>query len=764
MMSVAARLEGSEADGGIVGRAERTKRELESLLLGPRHGAVRNTQTFLVMTHDSGDGELVLDGDRLRVHWPGVAAEPIFARVQRNLDVASRAIDASSVRDPLSTDLFRDRLISVHPLGGCPMGEDAASGAVDHKGRVFAGTSGSETHPGLYVTDGAVIPRPLGVNPLLTISALAERSCALMAADRGWTIEYELSPPPPAPEPEPEVVSQPGVQFTERMSGWFSTAVRDDYARGAQVGQEGNSSIEFVVTIHTDDVERMISDPEHEAPLTGTLTAPALSQRPLTISDGRFNLFVDDPEQFDTRKMIYRMRVTSEEGHTYWFEGFKVIHHDRGFDIWDDTTTLYATVHDGADATAPVLGKGILRITPGDFLRQLTTMRATGTGDRKRQLETKARFGRFFAGALLDVYGGIFSRESYVDGAGRPRKKRQLRVSAPEIYPVTTDDGVTLRLTRYRGGDKGPLLLAHGLGVSSAIFTIDTIETNLLEYVFASGYDVWLLDYRASIELPSSRSQFTGDDVATRDFPAAVRAVLDKTGADSLQVIAHCFGGTTFTCALLAGLQGVRSAVISQISADVVAPTETRLKAGLHMPTVLDDIGIDTLTARASRHEGWRAKVFDLATTILPAQGREACPSAVCNRISFMYAPLYRHEQLNEATHDALGEMFGVANIESFEHLALMVRKGHVVGADGSERYMPHLQRMAIPICFIHGAENRCYLSESITRTVQRLSQANGADLYTRHEIPAYGHIDCIFGKNAARDVFPLMVEHLEKT
>jgi cholesterol oxidase len=71
---------------------------------------------------------------------------------------------------------------------------------------------------------------------------------------------------------------------------------------------------------------------------------------------------------------------------------------------------------------------------------------------------------------------------------------------------------------------------------------------------------------------------------------------------------------------------------------------------------------------------------------------------------------------------------------------------------------------MAIPIAFVHGAENACFLTESIERAVDRLSEANGAELYTHHEVPDYGHIDCIFGRDAARDVYPLMTAHLDAT
>jgi cholesterol oxidase len=129
-----------------------------------------------------------------------------------------------------------------------------------------------------------------------------------------------------------------------------------------------------------------------------------------------------------------------------------------------------------------------------------------------------------------------------------------------------------------------------------------------------------------------------------------------------------------------------------------------------------------------------------------------------------MYAPLYEHDQLNAATHDAMHEMFGDAAITAFEHVARLARAHHLVGADGSEIYMDKLHRLAIPTAFIHGAENACFLPRSTEETVAALSQVNGAALYKRHVIAGYGHIDCIFGANAARDVYPHILQHLDAT
>ncbi|HZD95873.1 MAG TPA: hypothetical protein VE133_16550, partial [Candidatus Sulfotelmatobacter sp.] len=260
----------------------------------------------------------------------------------------------------------------------------------------------------------------------------------------------------------------------------------------------------------------------------------------------------------------------------------------------------------------------------------------------------------------------------------------------------------------------------------------------------------------------ASSTQYSGDDIATIDYPAAVAKVREVTGRDSVQMVVHCFGSTTFFMAMLAGLNGVRSAVCSQIATNIVAPVMTKLKTGLHLPDFLDKLGIKSLTAQAEIHEGWLQKLYDKALELYPIG--DICNNPVCHRITFMYAPLYRHENLNEATHEAQYELFGLASMRAFEHLGMMTRKGKLVDFNGNDVYLPHLDRLAIPLCFIHGAENQCYLPQSTEMTYDLLRKTNNPALYTRHVVPSYGHIDCIYGKNAAADIYPLMLKHLEQT
>ncbi|MBM0124971.1 GMC oxidoreductase [Pimelobacter simplex] len=76
-----------------------------------------------------------------------------------------------------------NRPLTAHFIGGCTIGDSAASGVVDPYQRMFG-------HPGLHVVDGSTISANLGVNPSLTITAQAERAMAY------WPNKGEADPRP----------------------------------------------------------------------------------------------------------------------------------------------------------------------------------------------------------------------------------------------------------------------------------------------------------------------------------------------------------------------------------------------------------------------------------------------------------------------------------------------------------------------------------------------------------------------------------------
>lgn len=552
-----------------------------------------------------------------------------------------------------------------------------------------------------------------------------------------------------------------GIQFTETMRGYFSTKVTNDYQLAAQQGKQDNSKFEFTLTVSSDNLDKMLTDESHKAKLIGSVTALALSPTPLTVSDGEFNLFIVDPDSVNTRRMVYRMKMTAADGKVYYFEGFKVVHNDPGFDIWADTTTLYITVHEGDRPNSPVLGKGIIKILPADFLHQLSTLEVTNTTNIQQKIEETARFGSFFAGVLFNVYGGIFAPSKIFNPDAPPRQKRPLRMSAPEVHFFKTTDGVQLRLIRYQGGTKGPVMLAPGFGTSTLAFSIDTVETNLPEFLYAHGYDVWLFDYRASADLPSATTQFSTDEIALYDWPAAVEQVRTITKSETVQVVGHCVGSMSFLMAMLAGLQGVRSAVCSQLTTHPRAATLNEIRAGLRLASFLTVLGVETLDPDFDTHANWQDKLYDTVLRLYPT--KEPYNNPVDRRILFMYGEVYKIAQLNEATHDAVHEIFGPANMTFFRHISLILREGHIVDKDGKDVYLPHLERLAIPIALLHGADNAFFLPEGSAITYKLLCEKNGSDLYVRHVIPDYAHMDCFMGKNAAKDIFPTILAELNK-
>jgi len=154
-------------------------------------------------------------------------------------------------------------------------------------------------------------------------------------------------------------------------------------------------------TRETDDVDRMLEEPLHEASASGWVDAPQLGGR-RAVEDGTFNLFVDagDPRR---KEMRYRLFFRDLAGHRLTLAGVKHVRDDPGADVWADTTTLYVQLLEGHAAEgdqAAVVGAGILRISPLAFARQLTTFEGSGPAPLGG-VRAVQRFGWAFAGDLV---------------------------------------------------------------------------------------------------------------------------------------------------------------------------------------------------------------------------------------------------------------------------------------------------------------------------------------------------------------------------
>jgi cholesterol oxidase len=119
---------------------------------------------LLAMGRDVPDGVMRLREGSLDLDWTTHTSEAYFDRVEQTVRGVAAALGGRLLNTPLW--LFK-HVITVHPLGGCPMAANAADGVVGPDGEVWG-------YPGLYVVDGAAMPGPVGPNPSLTIAAFAD--------------------------------------------------------------------------------------------------------------------------------------------------------------------------------------------------------------------------------------------------------------------------------------------------------------------------------------------------------------------------------------------------------------------------------------------------------------------------------------------------------------------------------------------------------------------------------------------------------------
>ncbi|VIO73308.1 Cholesterol oxidase [Bradyrhizobium ivorense] len=229
--------------------------------------AVKKSLVLAMIGRDDAEGELTLgkkaicdDADGLlTVRWPGLRMDRRFDEHHRRLremmtksNVGGRVVNNLLWR-PFAEELERlfgrqrGPLITVHPLGGCAMGNDVRQGVTDHCGRVYdaSGPDATSVHRGLVVLDGSIIPTSLGINPALTISVLSLRAITQLKTEwrltggrlrttSPWKSRLEERPVYASPScitnPKPTL-----IELTEQVRGCLKLRAQDGRRKVCQV-------------------------------------------------------------------------------------------------------------------------------------------------------------------------------------------------------------------------------------------------------------------------------------------------------------------------------------------------------------------------------------------------------------------------------------------------------------------------------------------------------------------------------------------------
>ncbi|YCH09792.1 GMC oxidoreductase [Arthrobacter sp. alpha11c] len=426
---------------------------------------------LLGMGRDIPDGVMTLRDGRLAIAWTMATSKDYFGRVRGTMSEIAKDLDGDFIDNPL---WWAKRVITVHPIGGAPSGRHPGEAVCDSYGEVFGypglfvmdgaampgpvGANPSLTisafaeracrhilenahsagHKGITPADAArsddratdhladaSAPRELapdatkgkGARKERPASAVAEGAAAEGAAATTGARSRDLGlPQPQTQQPQDQkpaaTETTTSVRFTEQMHGWFSPGLSDP-EKGRSLGRDRGRRIMFELTITAEDMDAFVKDPGHPAKAEGYVLADYFGGR-MPVERGWFNLFVEDASDDGrpARRMLYRLWLRDPGGTPFTFTGYKLIHNEAGLDIWQDTTSLYATILRGhvppseaADVQEPgeedVFGAGILYIRPLDFAKQLTTFRAEGPAPAVGL----ASFMKLFAGELWEVYG-----------------------------------------------------------------------------------------------------------------------------------------------------------------------------------------------------------------------------------------------------------------------------------------------------------------------------------------------------------------------
>ncbi len=729
------------------------------------------------------------------------------------------------------------------------MADSGATGVTNHVGAVFKG-DGIETHHGLIVTDGAVIPTSLGANPFATITALAERSLDWYITHNELKIDTEKndvldlfgSPKHPhdrrkhrlerlqvrleEKEEEEEIyhahksiasarrLKDGGFGFTEVMSGHihrlhnnnsnFKDAI-DDYELAARTAKSMCETARFFLSVQAFNTRSIVHDPKHSANLTGTFSCPTLEGSPFMVRRGNFNLFLVDTKAPGTRNLTYDFDMYGTNERRLHFHGYKVVDSSVALSpvqFWKSTSTLYVTITErspkeprekyGEDfyPRGKVVAQGIMRIQPRDFLSEVLTLSPTGSSIFNK-VKSAANFLTFFTRKSMSLFLAPLTPLQYPSQVYSGFINHTPHTKS---YKIRARDDVTTSLHMWEptntSGPTKNLFMIPGASVDHQIFALPTIRLNAVNYFQRAGYRVFVTVHRIGA-LMVAQDDFTTFD-ARLDILACLEFIRkkyptydgpannddEKPEPEPIYTIAHCMGSVAFATGLLDGTipaKWIKGVTCSQVFMNPIWNSLNMIKI-LALPIPADRLyrrlAGNWFSCSTGKDDSYLQKVLNELLRFMPDERKEICNNASCHRVSLVFARCWNHRNLNEATHRQIDRFFGGVNMTLLHLLMKQGYEGHVMSNGPLYERLDtpdNIRKLrGIPFLLFVGGDNAVLSPESTERTYEVLTDAfstrqDDVIQYRRRVVPDYGHLDCWMGRNAWKDVYPFVLEEVDR-
>lgn len=318
-----------------------------------------------------------------------------------------------------------------------------------------------------------------------------------------------------------------------------------------------------------------------------------------------------------------------------------------------------------------------------------------------------------------------------------------------EQHTTDTDDGYRLVLQRLNGGNKGPVIMCHGLAGNSYEYLLSEDDGNsLARYLASGGYDAWVVDLRGHgkskgyflkeenewdyTQKAKGYWDFYVDDLIQQDTPAIINKVKEITGSSKVSWIGRSMGGWLAYAHVIDG-HGSKDfkGVIS-----VASPSH-------FSHSIMKNMG------RSSR-----MKKFLKATHF------DHLPSA-----PFQYTgDQNRAKMLNimskESKYIFLDFLDYVGRGEISRHDYGMEGNMEHYGSEKPPSYWEMFDRIDVPMVFITGTRDLFATPENTTESYNKAREAHGGAKL--HILSGFGHINIIVGKKAYDRVYPLILDGLD--